>query len=183
MSTYVYIKVNKVFMGIRESHGRGGGERRGRGWLECCVFGAMKTPGMYVGFMSSVFWVSYLVWALLSILTVFQCLMGEYAKGTLYVLLSPHRHTVQSEIWASRNLSYYEGKGYTIRDALHVWYHNGSEGGMAFHGMCSGPRCNDNCPEELILQGQGTKVWSAGVRITIATAVALTALFCLLMKV
>lgn len=117
---------------------------------------------------------AFLVWAPLSVF---------HAKGTLYFLLSLHRHTVQSGIWANHDLTYYEGKGYTIRDALHVWYHNGSEGGMAFHGMCSGPRCNDNCPEELILRDQGAKVWPAGVRIAIAMAVVFTAVFCLLMKV
>ena len=90
-------------------------------------------------------------------------------------------------MWAGPQLAYFEGRGYTIRDAINYWYNNinGSErdGGMVFRDQCYGPRCNDGCPEQLVLQEQGAKDWSAGVRIMIAVLVVAIAVICLLLKV
>ena len=96
-----------------------------------------------------------------------------------------HRHTVQSGVWNGHNLAYFEGRGYTIREAINYWYHNGSEvdGGVVFRDQCYGPRCNDECPEELILQEQEAKNWSTSVKIGIAVLVVAIAAICLLLKV
>ena len=99
------------------------------------------------------------------------------------IFSSLYRHTVQSGVWAGHRLAYYEGQGYTIREALNYWYNNGSEGGVVFRDACSGPRCNAGCPEELVLQEQGAGDWSAGVRIMIAVFVVAIAVICFLLKV
>ena len=93
------------------------------------------------------------------------------------------RHTVQSGVWAGHIFAYHDGKGYTIRDALNYWYQNKSKDGVSFRDLCSGPRCNDGCPEELILQDSEGDVWPAGMRITIATIVMATAVISVLVKV
>ena len=54
---------------------------------------------------------------------------------------------------------------------------------MAFRDVCSGPRCNNECPEELILEGESTQAWSGGAKIAIAVIVLTIAAVCLLMKV
>ena len=95
------------------------------------------------------------------------------------------RHTIESGVWGDNNLTYYEGRGYTIREALNFWYENryNIEGSMVFRDICYGPRCNDGCPEELVLQEQGAKDWSTGVRIMIAIFVVAIAVICILLKV
>ena len=97
----------------------------------------------------------------------------------------PHRHTIQSGIWSSWNLTYFEGRAYTVRDAIDYWYWNVSDTdeGVGFRDMCSGPHCNNNCPERFILEREGAHVWSTGAKITIAVIVVAIALICLLMKV
>ena len=54
---------------------------------------------------------------------------------------------------------------------------------MAFRDVCSGPQCNNECPEELILEGESTQAWSGGAKIAIAVIVLIIAVVCLLMKV
>ena len=95
------------------------------------------------------------------------------------------RHTIESGVWGDNNLTYYEGRGRTIREALNFWYENryNMEVGMVFRDICYGPRCNDGCPEELVLQEQGPKDWSTGVRIIIAIFVVAIAIICILLKV
>ena len=95
------------------------------------------------------------------------------------------RHTVQSGVWNDHNLAYFEGRGYTIRDAINYWYHNGSEidGGVVFRDQCYGPHCNDECPDEVILQEQEAKKWFTAVKIGIAAFVVAIAVICLLLKV
>ena len=95
------------------------------------------------------------------------------------------RHKIQSGVWSSQKLAYHEGQAYTIRDAIHYWYWNVSDGeeGVAFRDVCSGPRCNNECPEELILEGESTQAWSGGAKIAIAVIVLTIAAVCLLMKV
>ena len=96
-----------------------------------------------------------------------------------------YRHKIQTGVWSNRNLAYYKGQGYTIRDAIDYWYWNVSDTdeGVAFRDVCSGPRCNDGCPEELILEGERAEVWSAGAKIAIAALVMAIAITCLFMKV
>ena len=108
------------------------------------------------------------------------CLLS-FCKSLLYAC----RHKVQSGIWSSQKLAYHEGQAFTIRDAIHYWYWNVSdrEEGVAFHDVCSGPRCNNECPEELILEGESTQAWSGGAKIAIAVIVLTIAAVCLLMKV
>ena len=97
----------------------------------------------------------------------------------------PTRHVIRSGVWSSQNLAYYERRGYTIRDAIDYWYWNVSDTdkGIAFRDVCSGPRCNDGCPEELTLEGDRAVVWSAGAKIAIAALVMAIATLCLLLKV
>ena len=102
----------------------------------------------------------------------------------MYIFL--FRHRVQSGVWSSHVLAYYEGQGYTIRDAIHYWYWNVSdtEEGVAFRDVCSGPHCSSTCPEEFILEGEDVAAgWSTGAKITIAVVVLTIAVICLLMKV
>ena len=54
---------------------------------------------------------------------------------------------------------------------------------MVFRDICYGPRCNDGCPEELVLHEQEAKDWSTGVKIMIATFVVAIAVICLVLKV
>ena len=116
---------------------------------------------------------------------------GVGACGAIYIIIivssciGPHRHTIQSGVWSSRNLSFFKGRGYTIRDAIDYWYWNMSDTdeGVGFRDMCSGPHCNNNCPEMFILEREGTDVWSSGAKITIAVIVVAIAIICLLMKV
>ena len=92
------------------------------------------------------------------------------------------RHTIESGVWGDNRLAYYEGRGYTIRKALDVWYENRSRS-LVFRDLCYGPRCNDGCPEELVLQDQGAKDWSTGVKIMIAFFVVAISVICILLKV
>ena len=54
---------------------------------------------------------------------------------------------------------------------------------MVFHDQCYGPRCNDGCPEELVLRDQEAKDWSDGVKIMFAAFVVAIAVICLMLKV
>ena len=94
-------------------------------------------------------------------------------------------HRIQSGIWSRDVLAYYEGQGYTIRDAIHYWYWNVSntEEGVAFRDVCTGPHCSNTCPEEIILSAEIAETWSGGARIAIAVIVLTIALICLLLKV
>ena len=103
-----------------------------------------------------------------------------------YHCLTSFRHRVQSGVWSSHVLAYYDGQGYTIRDAIHYWYWNVSdtEEGVAFRDACSGPHCSSTCPEEFILGGEYVAGgWSTGAKISIAVIVLTIAVICLLMKV
>ena len=89
-------------------------------------------------------------------------------------------------MWSDEVLAYYEGQGYTIRDAIDYWYRNVSntEEGVVFRDVCSGPHCSNACPEEIILETESAaEDWSAAARIVIAVIVLAIAVFCLLLKV
>ena len=89
-------------------------------------------------------------------------------------------------MWSDEVLAYYEGQGYTIRDAIDYWYWNVSdtEEGVVFRDECSGPHCSNVCPEEIILETESAaEDWSAAARIVIAVIVLAIAVFCLLLKV
>ena len=114
----------------------------------------------------------------------------DYGIATIYVILAMHieigtSHRIQSGIWSRDVLAYYEGQGYTIRDAIHYWYWNVSntEEGVAFRDVCTGPHCSNTCPEEIILSAEIAETWSGGARIAIAVIVLTIALICLLLKV
>ena len=94
-------------------------------------------------------------------------------------------HRIQSGIWSRDVLAYYEGQGYTIRDAIHYWYWNisNTEEGVAFRDVCTGPQCSNTCPEEIILSAETAETWSGGARIAIAVIVLTIAAMCLLLKV
>ena len=95
------------------------------------------------------------------------------------------RHTFQSGTWAKNDLAYYKGQGYTIRDAINFWYHNASdmEGGVVFRDQCSGPLCNDGCPEELILQEEEAIEWSTGLKTMLSVFVLGITIISMLLKV
>ena len=107
------------------------------------------------------------------------------AAPQLYILLQIHSHRIQSGIWSRDVLAYYEGQGYTIRDAIHYWYWNisNTEEGVAFRDVCAGPQCSNTCPEEIILSAETAETWSGGARIAIAVIVLTIAAICLLLKV
>ena len=97
-----------------------------------------------------------------------------------------YSHRVESGIWSDQDLAYYEGEGYTIRDAINYWYWNVSNTNEAvvFRDECSGPHCSNVCPEEISLETtNGAVVWSGAARIAIAAIVLLITAVCLLMKV
>ena len=89
-------------------------------------------------------------------------------------------------MWSDQDLAYYEGEGYTIRDAINYWYWNVSNTNetVVFRDECSGPHCSNVCPEEISLEtGSGAVVWSGATRMAIATTVLLISIICLVMKV
>ena len=89
-------------------------------------------------------------------------------------------------MWNGPLLGYYDGEGYTIRDAIHYWYWNVSDKreGVAFRDQCSTPHCSNSCPEEIALTSlTDAETWSVGARVTIAILVLLIAITCLIMKV
>ena len=108
----------------------------------------------------------------------------SYLFHIIFVLLFL-RHTVQSGIWNDHNLAYFEGRGYTIREAINYWYHNGSEidGGVVFRDQCYVPRCNDGCPEKLTVLGLRGDVWSSSARFMVAAFVVTIAIMSVLLKV
>ena len=97
-----------------------------------------------------------------------------------------NRHRIQPGIWSDQVLAYYNGEGYTIRDAINYWYWNvsGTEEGVAFRDQCSGPHCSNVCPEKISLQTDNpAEAWPRGAKIAIIAIVLLIAVVCLMMKV
>jgi hypothetical protein len=95
------------------------------------------------------------------------------------------RHRIQSGVWNGPPLGYYDGEGYTIRDAIDYWYWNVSDKreGVAFRDECSSPHCSNSCPEEIVLVSRReAETWSVGARVTIAILVLLIAIISLMMK-
>ena len=89
-------------------------------------------------------------------------------------------------MWNDKELAYYDGRGYTIRDAIDFWYKNLSdtEEGVVFRDLCSGPHCSNTCPEKIILETESAaEEWSVAARISIAAVVLTIAVVCLLLKV
>ena len=104
----------------------------------------------------------------------------------LFLFVLNYRHRIQSGVWNGPLLGYYDGEGYTIRDAINYWYLNVSDRGVgvAFRDQCSGPHCSNSCPEEIVLVPQReADTWSVGARVIIAMMVLLIAVICLTMKV
>ena len=100
--------------------------------------------------------------------------------------LFPYRHRIESGVWSDKVLAYYDGQGYTIRDAINYWYWNvsGTEESVVFRDVCSGPHCSNVCPEVISLVADNTgNMWSGGARIAIAVIVLLISVICLVMKV
>ena len=58
-----------------------------------------------------------------------------------------------------------------------------TEEGIVFRDVCSGPHCNDDCPEEILLDLQNAEVWPLGTKIVISLIVVGIAVICLLGKV
>ena len=56
-------------------------------------------------------------------------------------------------------------------------------GGVVFYDQCSGPRCNDGCPEQLVLQEEEAIVWSTGVKIMLLVFVFAITVISMLLKV
>ena len=103
-----------------------------------------------------------------------------------YTSLLYYRHTVEPGVWSDQVLAYYDGQGYTIRDAITYWYLNVSdtEESVVFRDVCSSPHCRNVCPEIFSLQtGSTGDVWSITARVTIAVIVNLISVVCLIMKV
>ena len=103
----------------------------------------------------------------------------------IIIIMYTNSHSIQSGIWSRDVLAYYEGQGYTIRDAIHYWYWNISDTdeGVAFRDVCTGPHCSNACPEEILLSAEIAETWSEGARIAIAVIVLTIAVICLLLKV
>ena len=102
----------------------------------------------------------------------------------LHLLL--YRHRVESGVWSDQVLAYYDGQGYTIRDAINYWYWNVSdtEESVVFRDVCSGPHCSNICPEVITLEADNAEdVWSGAARIAIAVVVLFISIVCLIMKV
>ena len=90
-------------------------------------------------------------------------------------------------IWSEGVLGYYDGVGYTVRDAIHYWYQNVSETGegVVFRDECTGPHCGNSCPEnvEILLGNEEAQSWPVGGSITMYLIVMLVSAFCAIMKV
>ena len=88
-------------------------------------------------------------------------------------------------MWNGPLLGYYDGEGYTIRDAIHYWYWNVSDNreGVAFRDECSGPQCSNSCPEEIVLMSLQAQPWSTPVITVIIIAVLFIAAVCFVLKV
>ena len=52
-----------------------------------------------------------------------------------------------------------------------------------FRDKCIGPHCNEECPDELLLERQTAESWSLGSKIAISLVVVGIAVMCLLGKV
>lgn len=96
-------------------------------------------------------------------------------------------HRISPGIWKTNVLGYYKDKGYTIRDAIHYWYHNVSdeEEGVVFSDKCSGPHCSHSYPDKIVLQevSSAASTWSAGSKITITVVVLLISMASIMLKV
>ena len=84
-------------------------------------------------------------------------------------------------------MAYYEGQGYTIRDAIDFWYQTLSDAaadGVVFREVCLRPHCSDSCPDEILLNtGNFVDAWSPASKIVISCLVILVSVVTLLMRV
>lgn len=95
------------------------------------------------------------------------------------------RHTIQSGVWSSSELAYYQQQRYSIQGAVTYWYRNATKSGemLVFRDSCYAPHCNNQCPEEFVLQELHANSWSKWRRVVVSLVVISIALVCLAMKV
>lgn len=80
-------------------------------------------------------------------------------------------------------MAYMNGDGYTIMEAIDVWYRNETETSMIFRDICRTPHCNDECPETFNFDPIDAKEWPFAARIGIAAAVISIAVISIFLKV
>lgn len=75
------------------------------------------------------------------------------------------------------------GDGYTIMEAINVWYQNETDTSMIFRDICRTPHCNYECPETFTFDPINPKEWPFTARIGIAVGVISIAVISILLKV
>lgn len=76
-----------------------------------------------------------------------------------------------------------DGVGYTIMEAIEVWYRNETETSMVFRDVCRTPHCNDQCPEKFTFDPIIPNEWPFAARIGIAITVVSIAIISIILKV
>ena len=91
---------------------------------------------------------------------------------------------MKSTLWNARVQGYYDGDGYTIRDAINYWYWNVSDEseGVAFRDICSTLHCSNSCPNQISVLETEVDMWSVAGQAVVASAVLLIIIICLTLK-
>ena len=69
----------------------------------------------------------------------------------------------------------------TIREALTEWLGSGDTP-VYFRDSCTGPQCNEECPEEFVQGELTSNNWHLGLKITIAVLIVSVTVLCVVMK-